>query len=67
MLPMKKINFKEALIIGIGLNARLATEIIVAQLLYGANIIDLKLSGCIRIFYYYCHTPIFANDTFLGR
>ena len=43
MLPMKKINFKEALIIGTGLNARLTTEIIVAQLLYGANIIDLKL------------------------
>ncbi len=43
MIPMKKINFKEALIIGTGLNARLTTEIIVAQLLYGANIIDLKL------------------------
>ena len=43
MLPMKKINFKEALIIGTGLNARLTTEIIVAQLLYSSNIIDLKL------------------------
>ena len=43
MVPMKKINFKEAVIIGTGLNARLTTEIIVAQLLYAAAIIDLKL------------------------
>jgi len=43
MVPMKKITFKEAIIIGTGLNARLTTEIIVAQLLYSAAIIDLKL------------------------
>ena len=43
MVPMKKITYKEAVIIGTGLNARLTTEIIVAQLLYTAAIIDLKL------------------------
>ncbi len=43
MAAMKKINFKEAMIIGTGLNARLTTEIIVAQLLYSAAIIDIKL------------------------
>ena len=43
MVPMKRITFKEAVIIGTGLNARLTTEIIVAQLLYSAEIIDLKL------------------------
>jgi len=43
MVPMKRITFKEAMIIGTGLNARLTTEIIVAQLLYSASIIDLKL------------------------
>ena len=43
MVPMKKMNLKEAVIIGVGLDARLTTEIIVAQLLYSASIIDLKL------------------------
>lgn len=43
MVPMKKINLKEAIIIGVGLNARLTTEIIVAQLLFTAAIIDTKL------------------------
>lgn len=43
MVPMKRITLKEAIIIGTGLNARLTTEIIVAQLLYNASIIDLKL------------------------
>lgn len=43
MVPMKKIHFKEAMIIGVGLDARLTTEIIVAQLLFSASIIDLKL------------------------
>lgn len=43
MVPMKKIRFKEAIIIGVGLDARLTTEIIVAQLLFSAAIIDLKL------------------------
>lgn len=43
MVPMKRINIKEAVIIGTGLNARLTTEIIVAQLLYSSSIIDLKL------------------------
>lgn len=40
MVPMKKITFKEALTIGIGLNARLTTEIIVAKLLLEAKLID---------------------------
>ncbi len=43
MVPMKKLNFKEAVIVGVGLDARLTTEIIVAQLLFSASIIDLKL------------------------
>jgi Ca2+-transporting ATPase len=43
MVPMKKMHLKEALIVGVGLNARLTTEIIVSQLLYSAGIIDLKL------------------------
>ncbi len=43
MVPMKKLNLKEAVIIGVGLDAQLTTEIIVAQLLYSASIIDLQL------------------------
>ena len=43
MVPMKKMRLKEAIIVGVGLDARLTTEIIVAQLLYSAAIIDLKL------------------------
>ena len=43
MVPMKKMRFKEAIIVGVGLDARLTTEIIVAQLLFSAAIIDLKL------------------------
>lgn len=43
MVPMKKINIKEAWTIGIGLNARLTTEIIVAKLLLDAHIINVKL------------------------
>lgn len=43
MVPIKKMHLKEALIVGVGLNARLTTEIIVSQLLYSAGIIDLKL------------------------
>jgi Ca2+-transporting ATPase len=43
MIPIKKLNFKEAVIVGVGLDARLTTEIIVAQLLFSASIIDLKL------------------------
>lgn len=43
MVPMKKMRLKEALIVGVGLDARLTTEIIVAHLLYSASIIDLKL------------------------
>ena len=40
MVPMKKITVREAWIIGIGLDARLTTEIIVAQLLFDAKLID---------------------------
>ena len=43
MVPLKKLRLKEAIIIGIGLDARLTTEIIVAQLLFSAAIIDQKL------------------------
>jgi Ca2+-transporting ATPase len=43
MVPMKKLSAKEAWIVGIGLNARLTTEIIVAKILFDAHIIDLSL------------------------
>jgi len=43
MVPMGKITIREAWTIGIGLNARLTTEIIVAQLLFTAGIIDIHL------------------------
>lgn len=43
MVPMKKLNIKEAWTIGIGLNARLTTEIIVAKLLLDAELIDTQL------------------------
>jgi Ca2+-transporting ATPase len=43
MVPMKKMALREAVIVGVGLDARLTTEIIVAQLLYSAAIIDQKL------------------------
>jgi len=43
MVPMRKMRLKEAAIVGIGLDARLTTEIIVAQLLYSAALIDMKL------------------------
>ncbi len=40
MVPMRKITVREAWIIGIGLDARLTTEIIVARLLFDAKLID---------------------------
>jgi Ca2+-transporting ATPase len=43
MVPIKKLNAKEAWTIGIGLNARLTTEIIVAKLLLDAELIDTQL------------------------
>jgi len=43
MVPMKKISAKEAWAIGIGLNARLTTEIIVAKLLLDAKLIGSEL------------------------
>ncbi len=43
MVPMKRLSFKEALTIGVGLDARLTTEIIVAQLLFFSHIIDSTL------------------------
>jgi len=43
MVPMKKLTVKEAWTIGIGLNARLTTEIIVAKLLLDAKLIDTQL------------------------
>jgi len=43
MVPLGMLQKKEAWAVGIGLNARLTTEIIVAQLLFTAKIIDLHL------------------------
>lgn len=43
MVPLKRVSLKEALTIGVGLNARLTTEIIVAKLLFDASLIDVKL------------------------
>ena len=43
MVPIRHLNTKEALLTGIGINARLTTEIIVVQLLYSAHLIDLHL------------------------
>ena len=43
MVPIKKMRLKEAIIVGVGLDARLTTEIIVAQLLFGAALIDKHL------------------------
>jgi len=43
MVPMKRMNFREALVVGVGLDARLTTEIIVAKLLLDASIIDVGL------------------------
>jgi Ca2+-transporting ATPase len=40
MVPMRKITVREAWTVGIGLDARLTTEIIVAQLLFDAKLID---------------------------
>ncbi len=40
MVPMRKITVREAWLIGIGLDARLTTEIIVARLLLDAKLID---------------------------
>ena len=43
MVPTGQLNTKEAWTIGIGLNARLTTEIIVAKLLLDAQLIDIHL------------------------
>ncbi|OQY19118.1 MAG: cation/H(+) antiporter [Desulfobacteraceae bacterium 4572_35.1] len=43
MVPLKKINVREAWIIGIGLDARLTTEIIVAKILLDAELINQYL------------------------
>ena len=43
MVPMKKISVHEAWTIGLGLNAQLTTEIIVAKLLLDAHLIDIHL------------------------
>ena len=43
MVPMGKITVREAWTIGIGINARLTTEIIVANLLFSAKLIDTHL------------------------
>ncbi len=43
MVPLKRLTVKEAWTVGIGLNARLTTEIIVAKLLLDSQLIDLQL------------------------
>ena len=43
LVPAGKLNSKEAWTIGIGLNARLTTEIIVAKLLLDTHLIDIQL------------------------
>ncbi|VAV84173.1 hypothetical protein MNBD_DELTA01-798 [hydrothermal vent metagenome] len=43
MVPMKKISTREAWTIGIGLDARLTTEIIVVKMLFEAGLIDKTL------------------------
>ncbi len=43
MVPMKKLTLLEGWTVGIGLNARLTTEIIVAKLLLDARLIDVHL------------------------
>lgn len=43
MVPMKKLTTREAWTVGIGLDARMTTEIIVAKLLLDAQLIDLHL------------------------
>lgn len=43
MVPLKRLTVREAWTVGIGLNARLTTEIIVAKLLLDAQLIDLHL------------------------
>ncbi len=43
MAPMKKLSILEGWTVGIGLNARLTTEIIVAKLLLDAHLIDTHL------------------------
>ena len=43
MVPMRRMSVREAWVIGIGLDARLTTEIIVAKLLFDAQIIDDRL------------------------
>ena len=43
LVPFGQLNSKEAWTVGIGLNARLTTEIIVAKLLFDAQLIDSQL------------------------
>lgn len=43
MVPMGKMTKREAFAVGVGINARLTTEIIVAQLLLTAGLIDERL------------------------
>ena len=43
MVPLKKLRLLEGWVVGVGLNARLTTEIIVAKLLLDARLIDTHL------------------------
>ena len=43
MVPLGRLSWREAWTVGIGLDARLTTEIIVARLLFDAQLIDQQL------------------------
>ena len=43
MVPLKRLDFREGWIIAVSVNAGLTTEIIVAQLMFNAHLIDLRL------------------------
>jgi len=43
LVPLRRLDSRQALVTGIGLDARLTTEIVVAQLLYSSGLIDLPL------------------------
>lgn len=43
LVPLGRLDARRALVTGIGLDARLTTEIVVAQLLYSSGLIDLGL------------------------
>jgi len=43
LVPAKSLTFKEALVVGVGLDVRMTTELIIAKMLFFANAIDTTL------------------------